>query len=201
MENHIEAAGFTDTKPVSAMFALTIMITIVCAAYVYLGSILAWTIAGCAVAAAAAWIKSTFEEPAEFKAFMPFFLVSAAAQMMMHFEEVYFGFPSAFSIAFSGTFSPTVVFCEFSYVLGIPLLGMSLFGMTAVGIFYRQRLANYFALFAYLWAIAYGASHFVYPFFSPDGYGYLPGMAFAVVAMAVSIKGVRQIFKHTTRGG
>jgi hypothetical protein len=141
----------------------------------------------------AAWLKTTYAYPVRSRKVLATFLCAVAFQLVHMSEEYVGGFPHEITDLFD---SPRP-WSERAFLLTFVFGFGALWCLSAAGVLYQIRIANYM-----LWFYALGAgllnaiSHFVFPIIKG---GYFPGLYTAAGHLIMSALLIRFLLQETAR--
>jgi hypothetical protein len=142
---------------VAASFTLFAMI----GAYVKIGLPPVVIVGGAGVIGLLFWIRTYLDDPVEPSVILPPFLLTVAALELHMAEEYVTGFGPAISRVFDASWT------EHSFLIVFAFLGPSLYALTALGLFYKVRLAGFVAWFIFIGPGVAEFTHFVFPLLEP----------------------------------
>lgn len=142
-----------------------------------------------------AWIKFNLKHPANASVILVPFLLTCGCLMAHINEEYYFQFPEAMSQLFNINFTMEIFISVFM------LAGPTLYFFTAVGLYYRNALANYLAWFILIGPGVAEFTHLIFPLIAmkqglTESYSYFPGMYTFWMPMIPGIYGIYAMIKY-----
>jgi hypothetical protein len=122
------------------------------------------------------WTRTYLDDPLDPHIILPPFLLTVAGLEVHMAEEYLTGFGPAISRLFDASWT------ERSFLMVFAFVGPAIYSLTALGLFYRIRLAGFVAWFIFIGPGVAELTHFVFPLLEP---AILPNMT-ATVSSAVS---------------
>lgn len=107
------------------------------------------------------WTRTYLDEPLDPRIILPPFLLTVAALELHMAEEYLTGFGPAMSRLFDASWG------ERSFLIVFAFVGPSLYTLTALGLFYRVRIAGFLACFIFVGPGVAELTHFVFPLLEP----------------------------------
>jgi hypothetical protein len=196
-------------------FTLAAMIT----GYIKIGLPPVVIVGGSSLIGFVLWIRTYRHGPIAPEVILPPFLLTVAALEVHMIEEYVTGFGPAMSRLFD------VSWGEFSFLLIFTFIGPILYALTALGLFWRVRIAGFMAWFIFIGPGVAEFTHFIFPFLKPaiaphdlnsltatvangtvvanmqnfwflaTGRYYFPGLYTAVLPMIPGIYGIRTVLR------
>jgi|ERR1700730_913003 len=118
-------------------------------------------VGGSGAVAAFAWSRTYLKRPTSPETILPLFLMTIAALEIHLTEEYLTGFGPAMSRLFNITWT------ERGFLLVFAFIGPALYALTAIGLFYRVRLAGFMAWFILIGPGVAEFTHFIFPLIRP----------------------------------
>src|SRR5438270_9780097 len=118
-------------------------------------------VGGSGFAALIAWSKTYLKRPVAPETILPIFLLTVAA-LEIHMTEEYL---TKFGPAMSRLFN--ITWTERGFLLVFAFIGPALYAFTAIGLFYRVRLAGFIAWFIFIGPGVAEFTHFIFPLIRP----------------------------------
>lgn len=180
-------------------------------------------VGGSSIVGMGLWIHTYRNGPIAPDVILPPFLLTVAALEVHMIEEYVTGFGPAMSRLFDISWS------EFSFLLIFTFIGPVLYTLTALGLFWRVRLAGFLACFIFAGPGVAEFAHFIFPILTPalapndphpisvavengkviagmrnywmgaTGRYYFPGLYTAILPMIPGIYGIRAILRASSR--
>ncbi len=167
------------------LLAITPPILIVCLATwgaLTIGWPVVLIVAGSGVVGYVLWLRFSFKQAISPKDILPGYCFTVALLMLHINEEYYRNFPGAMSDLFG------IHFTMSDFIAIFMLAGPVLYWFVAAGLFYKNRLANYFAWFILIGPGVMEFTHYIFPLLvAGPGYHYFPGMYTAWMPMVPGI--------------
>lgn len=217
----MQSHHLTRTWNIVIALAFTLIATI--GAYVRIGMPPVVIVGGSGIVGLLLWSRTYLNHPLEPRVILlPFLLTIAALELHMA-EEYLTGFGPAISRLFDASWT------ERSFLLIFAFVGPSLYALTALGLFYRVRIAGFMACFIFVGPGVAELTHFVFPLLEPailpslsepvsravsnggfvanmpnywfgaTGEYYFPGLYTAVLPMIPGVWAIVRILKATRR--
>jgi hypothetical protein len=108
------------------------------------------------------WYLTYLKNPTDPKIILPIFLLTVAALQIHMVEEYFTGFGPAISRIFD------VSWTEKSFLLVFMMIGPILYTLTALGLYYRIRIAGFIAWFIFIGPGVAEFTHFIFPLIEPS---------------------------------
>lgn len=196
-------------------FALSMMVL----GYVKIGVPPVVIVGGSSIAGLALWLRTYRNGSIAPEIILPPFLLTVAGLEVHMGEEYLSGFGPAMSRLFDISWS------EFGFLLIFTFVGPVLYALTALGLFWRVRLAGFLAWFIFIGPGVAEFTHFIFPLIKPaigphdvgvlteavsngriianmqnywfqvTGRYYFPGMYTAILPMIPGIYGIRAVLR------
>lgn len=158
--------------------------------YTYVGLAPALIIGGSLVLALFAWLFTTYRQPADPDRVLPLYLLLIVAELLHMAEEYLTSFPEEFS-ALTGAHMTQDVFVVV-FVMGGVVLAL----LAAVGVMYRNPLANYVLWFVIVGpGFVNGIAHLLFPLMA--GTVYFPGLLTVALPVAIGIVLALRIYRDS----
>lgn len=153
----------TEDRPsaVQIAVAVTFSTTAMIAGYVNIGLPPVVIVGGSSVVGLALWLRTYRHGPIAPEVILPPFLLTVAALELHMIEEYATGFGPAMSRLFNISWS------EFSFLLIFTFVGPVIYSLTALGLFWRVRLAGFVAWFIFIGPGVAELAHFIFPLLTP----------------------------------
>ena len=137
------------------------------------------------------WYFTYFKKPVDPKIILPLFLLTVAALQIHIVEEYLTGFGPAMSRIFN------IPWSEKSFIMVFALVGPTIYTLTALGLYYRVRLAGFIAWFIFIGPGVAEFTHFIFPLLEP---AIQPGQVDAVTQTihGVEIQNMPNYYYKTT---
>lgn len=174
---------------VSLLLVVAVIITVGAAGFIYTGVLVSGLTLGSAVVALALWLTLTYTRPAR-RAMLPHYIAAIIAVLVLYVEQYYFGYAQKMTVLFPGIFSQPVVFTEKIFLSVFPFAGTVLFLFGGFCLFFHRPIGNYLLWLLYCLGIVSGVSVYIVNVFATGGYGYLPGMWTAPLAVVAGARGI-----------
>ena len=142
-------------------FALGFTLVAMIGAYVRIGVPPVVIVGGSGLIGLFMWWRTCFDAPLEPRIMLPPFLLTVAALELHMAEEYLTGFGPAISRLFDASWT------EQSFLMVFAFVGPSIYALTALGLFYRVRLAGFMAWFIFIGPGVAELTHFVFPLLEP----------------------------------
>lgn len=137
-------------------------------------------IGGSGVVALVVWLGTTYRHPVQYHRVLPLYLVLIAAELVHMAEEYVTGFPHSVSELTGATMTQGVFVVVF--VIG----GTALALLSAIGLMYRNPIANYVLWFVIIGpGFVNGIAHVLFPIMA--GQYYFPGLATVTIPVVVGV--------------
>ncbi len=180
-------------KLISLLTVMAFLVAFIIGGYFKFGYIVIAIVGGSALLAFFAWLKTTFNKPAEPAIILPIFLVGIACLMVHIIEEYLTGFAPRMSQTFH------ICFTTHEFVLFFGMAGYVVWILSALGLMYKNRVANFFA-----WVFLIGPgtaeiAHYIFPLYEGGPYHYFPGMYTAWMPMIPGIYGIYILLKEAKK--
>lgn len=156
--------------------AVTFTLVAIIGAYVNIGLPPVVIVGGSGLIGLFFWMRTYLDRPLDPRIILPPFLLTVAALEIHMAEEYLTGFGPAISRVFDASWT------ERSFLMIFAFVGPSLYALTALGLFYRVRLAGFMAWFIFIGPGVAEFTHFIFPLLEP---AILPNVV-APVSQAVS---------------
>lgn len=158
MKVKVRASGPTMIEIGAAVaFACIAMV----AGYVFIGVPPVVIVGGSSIVGATLWVRTYRHGPCAPEVILPPFLVTVAMLEVHMIEEYVSDFGPAMSRLFD------ISWTEFSFLLIFAFIGPILYALTALGLFWRIRLAGFMACFIFVGPGVAETTHFVFPLLRP----------------------------------
>ena len=138
------------------------------------------------------WLKTYRDGPVEPEIILPPFLLTVAALEIHMYEEYTTGFGPAMSRLFDISWSP------FGFLVIFAFAGPVIYALTALGLFWRVRLAGFIAWFIFFGPGVAEFTHFIFPLVTPDIQSNNPLPVSQVMGHGVAIDGMRNYWFAAT---
>jgi hypothetical protein len=145
----------------NAAIALACIVAAATLGYRFIGMPPVVIVGGSGLVALIAWSTTYLKRPTPPKIILPLFLVTVAA-LEVHMTEEYL---TKFGPAMSRLFS--IPWTERGFLLVFAFIGPALYALTALGLFYRVRLAGFMAWFIFIGPGVAEFTHFIFPLLRP----------------------------------
>ena len=142
-------------------FALGFTLVAMIGAYVRIGLPPVVIVGGSGLIGFFMWRRTCLDAPLEPRIMLPPFLLTVAALEIHMAEEYLTGFGPAISRLFDASWT------EQSFLIVFAFVGPSMYALTALGLFYRVRLAGFIAWFIFIGPGVAELTHFVFPLLEP----------------------------------
>jgi hypothetical protein len=143
------------------MFAVTFIVATAVAGYRAIGVPPVIIVGGSGAMATLAWSRTYLKRPTAPETILPVFLLTVAA-LEIHMTEEYL---TAFGPAMSRLFN--ITWTERGFLLVFAFIGPALYALTAIGLFYRVRIAGFIAWFIFIGPGVAEFTHFMFPLIRP----------------------------------
>jgi hypothetical protein len=173
---------------VALAFTLAAMI----GGYVQIGLLPVLIVGGSGLVGSMLWIWTYLDEPLDPRVILPPFLLTVAG-LEIHMAEEYF---TSFGPAMSRLFD--VSWTERSFLLVFAFVGPAIYALTALGLFYRVRLAGFVACFIFIGPGVAELSHFVFPLLEPTILPKMTETVSKVVSNGRFVADMPNYWLHTT---
>jgi hypothetical protein len=139
-----------------------------------------------------AWSKTYVKQPVAPDVILPWFLLTVAA-LELHMTEEYL---TKFGPAMSRLFN--ITWTERGFLIVFAFVGPALYALTAIGLFYRVRIAGFLAWFIFIGPGVAEFTHFIFPLLRPDISPELPQAVSHVFPNGTSISSMPNYYFRTT---
>lgn len=156
LEHHAQAPSLAER-----LGALAFLIIAMAAGYRYIGLPPVIIVGGSGTVGFGLWLVTYRHGPIPAETILPPFLLTICG-LECHMVEEYL---SSFGPAMSRLFD--ISWTEHSFLITFTFVGPILYSLTALGLFYRVRLAGFVAWFIFIGPGMAEASHFVFPLLAP----------------------------------
>ncbi len=146
----------------SLIFAIAFCVIAVTVGYIKIGLPPVIIVGGSAIIAFFFWYFTYFKYPTNPKIILPLFVVTVAALQIHITEEYLTGFAPAMSRLFN------IPWSEKSFLLIFALVGPTIYTSTTLGLYYRIRIAGFFAWFIFIGPGVAEFTHFIFPILQPQ---------------------------------
>ncbi len=151
----------TGIEVANAALALVCVVAAATVAYKSIGMPPVVIVGGSGLVALIAWSATYLKRPAAPEIILPVFLLTVAA-LEVHMTEEYL---TKFGPAMSRLFN--IPWTERGFLLVFAFIGPALYALTALGLFYRVRLAGFIAWFIFIGPGVAEFTHFIFPLLRP----------------------------------
>jgi hypothetical protein len=167
------------------LVVMAFVITAWAGLYIHLGGLVTAPVIGAALLALLAWRATTYRQPRA-RRVLPLFIVLVIVLVLQGLEQWLLGYADALAALFPLQFAGPVTASERMHLGVFTLASTTLYLVAAVGIFFHHPLGNYGAWLVATVAVVGGLA---LPLLqgAGAGFGYLPGMAMAVPAVALGL--------------
>ena len=143
-----------------AMAVAFLMVTAIMG-YHYIGIPPVVIVGGSGAIALVAWTRTYLKRPTPPEVILPWFLLTVAALEIHMLEEYLTQFGPAMSRLFNITWT------ERGFLMVFAFIGPALYALTAIGLFYRVRIAGFLAWFIFIGPGVAEFTHFIFPLLKP----------------------------------
>ena len=158
--------------------------------YAYVGVAPMLIIGGSLLLAFFAWLFTTYQEPANPDRVLPLYLLLIAAELLHMAEEYVTSFPEEFS-ALTGAGMTQDIFVVV-FVMGGVILAL----LSAIGVMYRNPLANFYLWFVIIGpGFVNGIAHVLFPIMA--GTVYFPGLVTVFLPVVIGITLALQLYRDS----
>src|SRR5215472_9658525 len=141
--------------------AATFIVLTASLGYKYIGLPPVIIVGGSGLIGLIAWSATYLKRPTSPEIILPCFLLTVAALEVHIMEEYLTGFAPAMSCLFNITWT------EHGFLIVFAFVGPALYALTAIGLFYRIRLAGFLAWFIFIGPGVAEFTHFIFPLLKP----------------------------------
>ena len=138
------------------------------------------------------WYKTYLKNPVEPRVILPLFLLTVAA-LEIHMAEEYL---TRFGPAMSRLFD--ISWTERSFLMIFAFIGSVIYTLTALGLYYKIRLAGFIAWFIFIGPGVAEFTHFIFPLLRPEIEPDLNATISRSVSNGVFIEGMPNYYIKTT---
>ena len=140
------------------------------------------------------WLLTTARRPADPGAVLPYYLATLGFLYVHILEEYIYDFAGRVGVLFQSGWTNH----DFAILLGTA--GPFIWTLAAVGIWYRNALANFFVIFIFVGMIVGEPAHvLLFPTLEGGRYHYFPGMWTSLLPMVPAIAGLTTILRDHRR--
>jgi hypothetical protein len=157
----MEKESSSAVRIANIVVALVFVIVVAAMGYKAIGIPPVIIVGGSGVAATIVWSRTYLKRPAAPETILPLFLLTVAA-LEIHMTEEYL---TKFGPAMSRLFN--ITWTERNFLLVFAFIGPALYALTALGLFYRIRLAGFMAWFIFIGPGVAEFTHFIFPLIRP----------------------------------
>lgn len=183
---------FSISASANIVAAVLFVVIAALAGYTQIGLPPVVIVGGSGLVALIAWSLTYLKRPVEPSVILPGFLLTVAALEIHMTEEYLTGFGPAMSRLFNITWT------ERGFLLVFAFIGPTLYALTALGLFYRVRIAGFMAWFIFIGPGVAEFTHFIFPVIRPALSPDLPQTISHVFANGTIISGMRNYYFHTS---
>ena len=149
-------------------------------------------VGGSGMAAFVAWSRTYLHRPVDPAVILPGFLLTVASLEVHMTEEYLTGFGPAMSRLFNITWT------ERGFLLVFAFIGPAIYALTALGLFYRVRIAGFVAWFIFIGPGIAEFTHFIFPLIRPTLAPELRDAITHTFPSGVTISNMRNYYLGTT---
>lgn len=177
----------------SAVFVTLVVLIAVWALYTTVGLVPTLIIGGSGILALVVWLGTTYRQPADPEQVLLLYLLLIAAELIHMAEEYLAAFPREVSELTGATMSQDMFVVTF--VIGGTMLAL----ISAIGLVYRNPIANYYLWFVIIGpGFVNGIAHVLFPIMA--GQYYFPGLLTVMMPIAVGILLAVRIYRDARNG-
>lgn len=173
-------------------FAFTFIVLMAALGYRYIGLPPLIIVGGSGLIGLLAWSATYLKRPTSPEIILPCFLLTVAALEIHMMEEYLTGFGPAMSRLFNITWT------ERGFLIVFAFVGPALYALTAIGLFYRIRLAGFLAWFIFIGPGVAEFTHFIFPLLKPAIAPETPQRVSHLFPNGVYISQLPNYYFHTT---
>jgi hypothetical protein len=141
--------------------AIVFLVATALMGYHYIGIPPVVIVGGSGTIALVAWSRTYLKRPTPPEVILPWFLLTVAALELHMMEEYLTHFGPAMSRLFNITWT------ERGFLMVFAFIGPALYALTAIGLFYRVRIAGFVAWFIFIGPGVAEFTHFIFPVLKP----------------------------------
>lgn len=150
-----------NSQTLSVVVAILFIIFAMTMGYIYIGLAPVVIVGGSGVVGFVMWYRTYLKNPIDPEIILPLFLLTVTALEIHMTEEYVTGFGPAMSRLFD------ISWTERSFLIVFTFIGPILYSLTALGLYYRVRLAGFLAWFIFIGPGVAELSHFIFPLMQP----------------------------------
>jgi len=173
-------------------FAFAFIVLAAALGYRYIGLPPLIIVGGSGLIGLLAWSATYLKRPTSPEIILPCFLLTVAALEIHMMEEYLTGFGPAMSRLFNITWT------ERGFLIVFAFVGPALYALTAIGLFYRIRLAGFLAWFIFIGPGVAEFTHFIFPLLKPAIDPETPQKVSHLFPNGVYISQLPNYYLHTT---
>jgi hypothetical protein len=151
----------TSSKITNVAVAIALTVLMASLGYLYIGVPPVVIVGGSGLIGLLAWSRTYLERPTRPATILPCFLLTVAALELHMMEEYLTHFGPAMSRLFNITWT------ERGFLIVFAFAGPALYALTAIGLFYRIRIAGFLAWFIFIGPGVAEFTHFIFPLLKP----------------------------------
>jgi hypothetical protein len=191
---HEEIAMNTSTahRTPHLLIALAVTFAAMVGAYLRIGLPPVIIVGGSGMIGLLLWRRTYLDEPLDPRVILPPFLLTVAALELHMAEEYLNGFAPAISRVFDASWT------ERSFLVSFAFVGPALYALTALGLFYRVRLAGFVAMLIFVGPGVAEFTHFIFPLIKPAISPDLLEPVSQVVSNGHFVGGMQNYWLHAT---
>jgi hypothetical protein len=178
---------------VALLTAIACIVTAGTAIYVEMGAMLAIPLAGAALVALAAWLKTSYRNPGETDRTVVLYIAGIVALMVEHAEQWQGRTPELVMKLASGWTAPGFVFNERILIAVFAIASPALFLLGGFYLVRRLPIGGYLAWLLFIWSIVAGLLQGALAVDRPQALGIATGIAACVPPLIIGTLGIRRL--------
>jgi hypothetical protein len=192
VRNQIDLNARPATAFANIAGALVFVAVVATMGYRYIGLPPLIIVGGSGLIGLIAWSRTYLKQPVSPEVILPWFLLTVAA-LELHMTEEYL---TKFGPAMSRLFN--ITWTERGFLIVFAFVGPALYALTAIGLFYRVRIAGFLAWFIFIGPGIAEFTHFLFPLLRPDISPELPQAVSHVFTNGISISNMPNYYFRVT---
>jgi hypothetical protein len=184
----------------SRLFAITLAVAVVVtfglAAYTYGGTPQFVTVAVACVVGFAFWIATTYRRPPSRPAALDLYVATLVALTVLYAEQWSRGFSSRLMQLYPAAYPTGVGLTDHAFVAVFPLAGSALLLLGGLTYYHGAPFGRFAAWFTFAWGATTALAVYLYPLFTREPAGLMPGAISAPLPLVTSLLGMRALIRR-----